>query len=263
MIDLHMHSIYSDGTYSPEQLVTKAKEIGLEAIALTDHNTTSGIEEFMACDKTNETEKIAGVEISTEYNGLEFHVLALLLDDEKCTQINSILNIAKENKLISSKNLIKKLKDELNFDVSFEELLNRQKAEVPNRANIASYLMSKGYISSISEGFKTILHENAGYYKPPKRLDTLEVIRYISDIGAVSVLAHPYLTLTGNHLSDFVEKAKKNGLDAIETYYSLYDVETTNNAILLAKQFDLLKSGGSDFHGKNKPHINMGTGCGN
>ena len=130
-----------------------------------------------------------------------------------------------------------------------------------NRAHVAEAMMKKGYITSIAEGFETVLSKSAGHYKEPKRLRAEEIIDYIDSIGAVSVLAHPFLNLSEHELIEFLKGC--NSLCGMECYYSTYDEETMLSSIKIAEEFDLLCSGGSDFHGSRKPDIKLGVGKGN
>ena len=131
-----------------------------------------------------------------------------------------------------------------------------------NRAVIAAALLEKGYVESIQGAFKTLLKPSHGYYNPPKRPDAFEVIRYIRSIGAAAVLAHPFLNLEEGELREFLPQAKAAGLHGMEVLYSKFDAATTALAEAMAEEFSLLKSGGSDFHGTNKPDIAVGIGRG-
>ena len=123
--------------------------------------------------------------------------------------------------------------------------------------------MQNGYVSSIEEAFNTHLSLKAGFYKPPKRLTVWEALDFIKTIGAVSVLAHPYLNLSSERLTELLPVAKAHGLVGMECFYPLYDAQTTDDALAVAKQFGIKPSGGSDFHGSTKPDIDLGVGKGN
>ncbi|MBQ6716094.1 MAG: hypothetical protein IJN21_06200, partial [Clostridia bacterium] len=131
-----------------------------------------------------------------------------------------------------------------------------------NRAVVAAELLKKGYITDIKSAFKTLLHENGGYYTPPKRIDSMEAIAFLNSIHAVSVLAHPYLTFHEAEAEGFLRLAIPHGLMGMETRYSTYSEDISNIASEMAKKYGLLESGGSDDHGANKPHIRLGTGMG-
>lgn len=132
-----------------------------------------------------------------------------------------------------------------------------------NRAVIAAYMVRQGYCSSVKEAFSQWLSSQRGFYREPKRLDVFDVLRFIKSIGAVAVLAHPFLNLDEQALRQFLPKAVENGLDAMEVFYSKFSPEQIALACRFAEEFGLLKSGGSDFHGANKPDTFLGTGKGN
>ncbi len=259
--DLHTHSVYSDGTNTPQELVDIARKQGLAAIALTDHNTVSGLPEFLAAAEGSGVEAVPGIEFSTDWGGGELHILALFVKPEYYGAIDALLEQAKQRKEESNLALVAALaKDGYLIDYA------KIKASTPNgqvnRALIAAELTAQGYTQSIQHAFKTLLGTKHGYFVPPKRLDALETIAFIKSIGAVAVLAHPYLNLTGQTLPEFLEQAVKVGLDGMETMYPLFDEAQTLAAQETAERFGLLSSGGSDYHGENKPHIQMGTGTG-
>ena len=140
------------------------------------------------------------------------------------------------------------------------------KAKTPdgyvNRAVIAAEMLRLGYVDSVQQAFSRWLSPKHGYFVPPQRLDAFEAIRFIKSIGAVAVLAHPFLNLDEAGLREFLTEAKQAGLDGMEVRYPLFDREQTELAGAIAREFGLLPSGGSDFHGANKPHISLGTGRG-
>ena len=131
-----------------------------------------------------------------------------------------------------------------------------------NRAHIAAELTRKGYTSSVNEAFDTLLSRRAGYYREPERPGVWEMIDFIRSMDAMPVLAHPFLNLTEERMMDFLPAAKKAGLAGMECYYSMYDDALTERSLCIADIFGLLPSGGSDFHGANKPDIALGSGRG-
>lgn len=260
--DLHTHSTFSDGTFTPTQLISEAERIGLDAIALCDHNTIAGLPEFISAAEGRGVEAIAGVEFSTEYSGTELHILGLFIRPEHYSSVNEKLMEYAHRKDVSNRELIEKLHCK-GYHLDYDSIKAASPNGNINRAHIAAELTKLGYTSSIKEAFKTLLSPSCGYYTPPQRLDAFETIRFIKSIGAVAVIAHPFLNLSVPSLRVFLEKAKPCGLDGMETLYSLYSDETTLLAKQIAREFSLLESGGSDFHGDNKPDISLGVGKGN
>lgn len=260
--DLHTHSVFSDGTYTPAQLLEEARSRNLSAIALTDHNTVAGLPDFLAAAQNTTVEAIPGVEFSTDYEGTELHILALYLKQEHFGQVTDLMQQYHRRKDQSNIDLVDKL-NKAGYAISYEKI----KASTPegqvNRALIAAELTEKGYTSSVKEAFETLLRQKCGYYTPPQRFTPREMLGIIRDLGAVSVLAHPYLNLKEDALHHFLKQAKPWGLQGMEVHYSTYDEATTLAAQAMADEFSLLYSGGSDFHGRNKPDIRLGEGRGN
>ena len=257
--DLHAHSNASDGSLTPTQLLQLAVQTGLSAVVLCDHNTVAGLEEFTQAAEGLPIEAVTGVEFSTEYRGIELHILGLYIRPEHYPAINALLEDFKCRKERSNLALLKTLKA-VGFELDYETICRNH--SYVNRANIAEEMIRKGYVGSVREAFKTWLSPDKGYYTPPKRPDAYETIRFIKSMGAVAVLAHPFLNLDEAGLHAFLPKAVSCGLDAMETMYAKYDPQTTLLAKSIAEQYGILESGGSDFHGTAKPDIALGTGRG-
>lgn len=260
--DLHTHSFYSDGTCSPAELISLAKEAGVAAIALCDHNTIAGLQEFTAAAEGSGVEAVPGVEFSTDYLGLDLHVVMLFVQPQHYDLITQRLAEMRRAKEVNNQMLVQALRH-AGMMVDYEALCAQARGGYVNRAHIAAELTRRGYTSSIREAFATVLAPGGGFYTPPKRPDLFETIAFIKSIGGCAVLAHPYLNLSDAQLEALLPQAVAAGLDAMETRYSRYDVSTTCKAVETAARFALLESGGSDFHGTNKPDICVGKGQGN
>ena len=259
--DLHTHTVHSDGSYTPSELIREAKEKNL-IIALTDHNTVSGIGEFMAEAKAEGVEAIAGTELSCVYGGREFHLLGLFIAPEHYEEIESLCIEYHGLKEKSNIDLIDKLRA-LGYDISYSEIQKRNVKGRVNRAHIAAALLEGGYVSSVPEAFAKLLDERCGIYVPPKRLEFAEAIKFLRKIKAVPVLAHPLKEIDATQLREMLENIKDCGLVGIETMHSSYTDEQIAVSREIAKEFGLLESGGSDFHGSNKPGVELGVGRGN
>lgn len=260
--DLHTHSIYSDGTLSPSQIIKEAEKLQLGAVALCDHNTVSGLDEFVAAAETSSVIAVPGIEFSTEYEGKQLHILGLFIKKEHYEEIMNIMDKYQCLKEESNINLVKHLAEK-GYKLDYDEIKSKTPGNLVNRAHIAAALTEKGYVSSGKEAFDTLLHSKFGLYIPPERPSSIGIIKKIKDFGALSILAHPFLNLTEEKLRVFLPKAISCGLDGMESYYSLYDKTTSLLAAKICDEYNLLKSGGSDFHGANKPDIMLGTGMGN
>ena len=259
--DLHTHSLFSDGTCAPEELVQLAEGMGLSHVALTDHNTVLGLDRFLQAAQHTSVQAVPGVELSCGWGGREIHMLGLFLQPCHFHKVHEYVQAMHRKKDESNRQLVEKLQ-EAGYALSFEELTKCTPEGHFNRAHVAKAMLEKGYVRSVEEAVKGILSPAYGLYRPPERLDALEAIRFLRSICAVPVLAHPYLNQSADELAVFVPRAKEAGLIGMEVRYPLFDRETEEAAARLAKAHHLLPSGGSDFHGAIKPHIALGTGTG-
>ena len=259
--DLHTHSTFSDGTLTPRQLLQAACDAGLSAVALTDHNTVTGLADFLAAAPDFPITAICGIEFSVDYRGTELHLLALFLRPEHFGTISAMMADFQRRKEESNRLLVENL-NRAGFRLDYEAIRAGSEGYV-NRAHIAAAMTAQGYTGSIQEAFKKYLSTKHGYFVPPRLMDVFEAIAFIKSIGAVAVLAHPFLNLDEAALAEFLPEAAKCGLDGMEVLYPTFDAEQTAAAQALTLQFGLLPSGGSDFHGSNKPHIQIGAGQGN
>ena len=258
--DLHTHTRFSDGSLSPAELIALAEKSGLFAIALTDHNTISGVPDFLTAAEGSSVFAIPGIEFSTDYEGKELHILALGFSADAYGAINSLVDELTERKRLAIEGLI----DDL---ISAGYKLDSGRIHdgalgIVNRAHVATELVRCGYAQSRSDAFDRILYSGGPFYRSPKYIDTAECVDFVRSIGAVSVLAHPFLNINEQKVRRLLADLRGR-LDGIEVIYSEYDEATTALSYRLAEEFSLLPSGGSDFHGKNKPDISLGTGKGN
>lgn len=260
-IDLHTHSNKSDGSLSPTALIDEAKSIGLSAIALTDHDTIDGLEE--AINRGNEigVRVVPGVELSTEYMGRDVHIVGLFIDYKNETFLNHLKNFV-DSRELRNKKMCNKL-TEAGIPVIYEDLIEMFGDSVLTRAHYARYMLSKGYIKSLPEAFERYIGDHSPYYIPREKVTPKQGVELILNAGGVPILAHPILYKLGKDaLETLVKDLKEYGLVGIEAIYSTYtnaDERTIRN---LASKYNLLISGGSDYHGEAKPGLNLGTGYG-
>ena len=260
--DLHTHSVFSDGSYTPAQIINEAVEKGLSAVAICDHNTIDGVKDFLAAAEDKPIEAISGAEFSVEYNGGEVHLLGLFIPTEKLKEVSDLMQEVNRRKEESNLALVDSLRH-AGYLLDYEEIKKNFPDAKISRVHVAAALVEKGYLSSINEAFHTLLSKKAGHYTEPKHLAAFETIVFLRKIGATPVLAHPFLNLSEEELEKFLPLAKEAGLVGVECNYSLFDEETTKKAKELTAKYGLLPSGGSDFHGTNKPSIQLGSGLGN
>ncbi|MBO4898205.1 MAG: PHP domain-containing protein [Clostridia bacterium] len=262
LCDLHTHSTFSDGTYTPEEIIDLAVKTGLGAVALTDHNTVSGLESFISYAKDKTVSAVPGLEISTDYNGIEFHILGLFITPNMFAQINDYLKTASDRKEKSNILLVERLNDN-GYKIDYEKIKKSSPSGKINRANIAAELCSLGYVESVKEAFSTILSPGYGFYEQPERLSALDTTAFLKSIGSVPVWAHPLISTERSICVEFLPAAKDRGLAGIETVYSLYSEADSEFAKRMCAKYGLIESGGSDFHGDIKPDISLGSGKGN
>lgn len=260
--DLHTHSTFSDGTYTPKEIVDAAAAAGLSAVALTDHNNVGGLTEFCNAAERAGIRAIPGIELSTDHPLGELHVVGLFVRPCHEGAIKEALAELSRLKTESNVALCEAL-SAAGYPISYDAIVAATPNGHVNRVHIAAALCEGGYVDSVNEAFSTILSQKHGFYKPPRRPDSIKTIRLLNEIGVVSVLAHPLLSLDEAALRAVLAEAVPAGLDAMETRYSTYTAEETATAVRIAREFSLLESGGSDFHGDRKPDIALGRGRGN
>lgn len=260
-VDLHVHSTASDGTFSPTELVKAAAKAGLAAFALTDHDTVRGVDEAIMAASNLNLEVIPGVEISTRYKDKEIHIVGLFLDHHNDALLKGLGN---EIEIRNRRNdmLIEKF-NEHGFPVTMDEMIKMFPDSVITRAHFASFMVKKGYVKTTLDAFNRYLGEGMPLYVPRDKKSPEEAINLITSAGGVAVLAHPLLYhLTMGELKELCILLKSYGLTGIESMYSTYKGFDEISVKNLAKEVGLLESGGSDFHGANKPHIKIGSGMG-
>lgn len=258
--DLHTHSIFSDGTFTPTELAAEAKRVGLSAIALTDHNTISGLSELISEGQVQGVEPIPGCEFSTDYEGIELHIVGLFISPSRFCAVGDFLEEGVRKKRENTLQLIEALRKG-GMALDYDEIRSKAGGEI-NRAHIASELFEKGYACSVEDAFKRFLEPKHGYYKKLKRVSSLETIGFIRSVGAVPILAHPLLDLDELELRRFLPSAIDAGLCGIETDYTKFDESKRRALRDIADSLGICRSGGSDFHGARKPDVALGTGHG-
>ena len=248
--DLHTHSFASDGSDSPTELVRKANKMNLGGIALTDHDTLSGIKEFMDVEVSDEMIRIPGVEISCEYENREVHILGYFvpLDSKPLNDKLEFLRKARHDRL---PRMIQKLCD-LGFDVSIEELYeNLEGVASPGRPHVAQLLVKKGIVRTTSEAFQKYLASDKPAYVKKKRMKALDVVTLLKSVGAVPVLAHPLTVKVPDHRF-MIEVLINEGLLGIEVEYDYSHMgmdHSSDEVRGIIHDLDLLQTGGSDYHG--------------
>ncbi len=266
-IDLHIHSRASDGSLTPSEILALAQRLKLGAIAITDHDTLDGSKEALADGLPNSLKFLTGIEISATppppfiCSG-SFHILgyAIDLNDFGLNQKLQKLQTARKNR---NPQIVKRL-NQLGMELTFAELLDFVPQGQIGRPHIAQLMVKKGYAESISAAFDNFLGQGRPAYVDKFRMTAEQAIHQILTAGGVPVLAHPVLMGIQNEarLEDFIASLKSMGLKGIEVYYPENPPHETDHYIYLARHYELLMTGGTDFHGTLKPEIQMGTGKG-
>lgn len=260
--DLHTHSKASDGTKSPAELVCIAKAAGLKSIALTDHDTIEGLAEFKEAGAKYGIETISGIEFAAAFKNTELHIVGLFIDENDQSLISSMKYIVNEREERNVKMI--KVLERLGVYISLEELENNAGGNIITRAHYANVLTEKGYAQNNDEAFNKYIGTGKPGYVKRETLAPKKCIEVIRNAGGIPILAHA--TLYGfNYLEiyNIVGEMKEYGLMGMETLYSTFTKNQQNEMTKICQHYNLLMSGGSDYHGDNKPDIAIGKGRGN
>ncbi|MCI8298825.1 MAG: PHP domain-containing protein [Lachnospiraceae bacterium] len=261
LIDLHTHSTCSDGTLTPEELMYHAKERGLSAIALTDHDTVCGIARARPLARSLGLELVPGIELSTDYEHQEVHILGYFIEETNqkfLSQLNFFINGREKRNL----KMIRLLQQE-GFSITLEALCEEYPGSVITRAHFARYLVEHGFVKDRKTVFSKYLGDDCRCYVPREKITPFEAVKLIQMGGGLAFFAHPVLCrMNQERLRAFLLQLKDAGLTGLEAVYSMNTPGDERNLKKLALEYDLLISGGSDFHGANKPHIQLGSGRG-
>jgi predicted metal-dependent phosphoesterase TrpH len=260
-IDLHLHTTHSDGSLRPSEVLALAKAAKVSALAITDHDITTGIPEAMAAGQELGIEVIPGVEISSFDGKSELHILGYCLNWED-KEFNDRLATLRASRHRRNPLIIERLRA-AGLDVTYEEVKALAGTESVGRPHIAQLLMQKKYVTSAKEAFDRYLAEGKSAYVARDLPTPAEAIRWIREAKGVAVLAHPtWMKETGEGLQTCVAQLKEAGLGGVEVHYSTHSKSQTANYLEMAQRLSLLVTGGSDFHGITKPDIEVGYGRG-
>lgn len=262
MVDLHTHTCKSDGSLTPTELLDHAKEVGLNAIAITDHDTVDGIEEAMTYAKTIGIRFIPGIEISAEREGHDIHIVGLFIDHTN-SEFKETLQGFMESRDRRNEKMCAMLREGEGMDISVPQLMEMFPDCVLTRAHYARYMLEKGYIKSVYEAFERFIGDGKPYFITREKVECKKAIELILMAGGVPILAHPYLYhLSDRRIEELIVELKGYGLAGIEAYYTTHSAAETRQVVEWAKKYGLLVSGGSDFHGAAKPRTQLGKGFG-
>ena len=261
LIDLHVHSNASDGSLTPKEVADEAINMGLKAIALTDHDTIDGVREILEYTKDKDLEIVPGIELSCYYNNREIHILGFYVDYTNPELHKELLTLkkAREDRNIRMVELMQK--DGL--DVTMEKLLHGNPDSVITRAHFARVLVEEGICKDKEAAFKKYLGIGCKYYLPKPQVTCENAMNILTKYSKGAFLAHPLLYHFGySQIEELLIYLKSLGLKGLEVYHSSNNMYESEKLRSMALKLDLLTSGGSDFHGIVKPNIKMGVGRG-
>lgn len=256
-VDLHMHTTHSDGSYSPRELVRYAKEKNLGCISVTDHDTMSSYEECAGEAKKLGIELIPGIEVSAQFEPGTLHILGFFLDRNH-PPLKAALEEIQRARRERNPQIIEKL-SQLGIPITLEEVVEASGGKQVGRPHFSKVLVKKGVVKSMEEAFRKYLAKGKPAYIDKRRLSSGEAIQRIREAGGIASIAHPkQMKLEEAELTKELARLVGEGLGGIEAYNSCQDRDEAALYKRLAKRFNLLVTGGSDFHGANKPDVDLG-----
>ena len=261
MIDLHIHSTCSDGTFTPEESIQKVISKNLYGFSLTDHDTMDAIPVILSMDLPENLKFIPGIEISCDALGREIHILGYGIDHTN-KQLNQTLTNLRNKRFKRNLDMIHLFQKD-GYPITLEKLQNGDPHTVITRAHFAKVLIKERIASSMDQAFSKYLGEKCKYYVPKPFFDPKDCLNLIINAGGIPILAHPFLYKFSNaDTKQLICDLKQYGLAGIEVYHSSQHLGQITKLRQWQKEYGLLASGGSDFHGSNKPDIEIGTGRG-
>lgn len=251
--DLHLHSIFSDGTYEPEKIVANGVRFELGTLSLTDHDTVEGCARMAEACRTAGIEFIPGAELTAEHKGNELHLLAYFVDihDEKLLSEIAVFQSVRQDRI---REMVERL-NKLNIPLTAAEVFALANCRSPGRPHVARALVKGGHCKSLDEAFERFLKKNRPAWVPKKKMSALEGVELIHQSGGLAVMAHPGL----NRTDDVIPALVESGLDGIECFHTKHTPSMSTHYLKIAEKHGLLVTGGSDCHGMSKGRPLIGT----
>ncbi len=242
-VDLHVHTTASDGTKSPADIVIMAKALGLEAIAITDHDTLEGIEPAVHAGQINKIEIIPGIELGSEFNGEDIHILGYFMDLSN-QKLQDKLKLFRDTRVNRMEKMVSKLR-QCGINIQISRVLDISGSGSIGRPHLAAAMVEIGAVGSLVDAFDRYIGAGRPAYIPRYKLKTADAVRLVREAGGTPVLAHPGLNKSNNILGDLVDC----GLAGLEAYHPAHSREQANYFHRLATEYGILSTGGSDYHG--------------
>ena len=251
--DLHLHTLFSDGTYSPEELAAHGRRVGLSAMALTDHDTVEGCERMATACAAQEIEFVPGTELTAEADGNEFHLLGYFLDTTNARLLRETekFQTVRQDRI---REMVARLNAH-NIPLRAETVFEIANCKSPGRPHIGRALVQGKFCASMQEAFRRFLKKDRPAWVPKFKISALDAIELIHGAGGLAVMAHPGLNRTDSIIPALVDA----GMDGIEVYHSKHSKKASQHYLAVAEKYDLLISGGSDCHGMSKGRPLIGT----
>lgn len=260
-IDLHTHTTASDGTDTPSLLVLNAMNKKLSAIAITDHDTVSGIPEAVETAKNLPIDVISGIELSCLYNDKDLHILGYFIDYTNQSFLNKLKELKKKREF-RNEQMRQKL-EKHGIILTMEQIQGQAKQSVITRAHFAKAMEEAGYINSKEEAFLKYIGDDCPCFVQKLRFTPQEAIDLIHSAGGIAVLAHPLIYKMSYHeIEHLLKYLKECGLIGVEVYHSSHNISNSGKLREMIRPYHLLPTGGSDYHGSNKPDVQLGCGYG-
>ncbi len=251
--DLHLHTNFSDGTYTPEELTGRARQLGLAAVALTDHDTVEGCTRMAAACAAAGLEFIPATELTAEFDDNELHLLGYFVDTGNQTLLTEMVRFQKVRQ-DRVREMVARL-NQLNIPLEADAVFALANCRSPGRPHVARALVMGRFCSSPDEAFERFLKKNRPAWVPKFKISALDAIALIHQAGGLAVMAHPGLNRTDGIIPDLVEA----GLDGLECFHTKHTPSTSEHYVRIAKEFNLAITGGSDCHGLSKGKPLIGT----
>ena len=244
--DLHLHTSFSDGTYSPEKLASEGKRHNLAVLALTDHDTMEGCERMDAACVAEGIEFVPGSELTAEQDDYELHLLGYFLDSscEKLTKALAEFQTARQDRI---REMVERI-NKAGVNLEAESVFRIASCRSPGRPHVGRALVEAGICRTLDEAFERFLKKNRPGWVPKFRISAPDAIQLIHQSGGVAVMAHPGL----NRSDDMIPELVEAGMDGIECFHTKHSTAVSEHYLMIAEQKNLLITGGSDCHGMNK-----------